>query len=76
MKAVTDFDTKCTPSGLFVKRFEESLKGAHPKISIRLEMKALDKLEVVQANQVDFFVVNSQNVGTRPARRDTVWEAI
>ena len=75
MKSVTDFDTKCTPSGFSVKRFEESLKGAHPKISIRLEMKALDKLEVVQANQI-FFVVNSQNVGTRPARRDTVWEAI
>ena len=31
MKRKNNFDTKCTPLVLFVKRFEESLKGAHPK---------------------------------------------
>ena len=31
MKRKNKFDTKCTPLVLFVKRFEESLKGAHPK---------------------------------------------
>ena len=30
LKVNTYFDTKCTPLILFVKKFEESLKGAHP----------------------------------------------
>lgn len=45
MKVVTCFDINCAPHRLFVKRFEVSLKGAHLLISIRLEMKSLDKSE-------------------------------